>query len=148
MLAAQPANPNQLNPDQVNPLIRQAPVAVQRRYIQGQLESGEPFAAILLDGPGPKGSIQVTGPSGDPEMVNPVTIARHGEVVDYAAVTQQGGRSHIEMLAARGAEAQAYIGNRAVNRAVLKLRVIRAVGDTGIGATGFTDGRDTYGVEP
>jgi hypothetical protein len=132
MLAAE-----QINPDQVNPIIR-----------QGQLQSGEPFAAILFDGPGPKGSVQVTGPSGSPEMVNPLAIARHGEVVDFAAVTQQGGRSHIEMLAAKGAEVQAYIGNRTVNRAVLKLRTIHAVEDTGIGAVGFTDGRDTYGVEP
>lgn len=147
MLAAGQAA-EQINADQVNPIIKQAPVEVQRRYIQAQLQSGDPFAAILFDGPGPKGSVQVTGPSGSPEMVNPLAISRHGQVVDFAAVTQEGGRSHIEMLAAGKAEVQAYIGNRAVNRAVLKLRTIRAVGDTGIGAVGFTDGRDTYGVEP
>jgi hypothetical protein len=143
MLAATP-----INPEQVNPIVTQAPVAVQRRYLQRQLQSGEPFVAVVLDGSGPSGSVQVTGPHGNPEMVNPLAIARHGQVVDFAAVTQEGGRSHIEMLATAKAEFQAYVGNRAVNRAVLKVNTVYTAEEADGDAVGFTNGWDTYGLEP
>jgi len=137
-----------VNPEHWNPIVAQAPIAVQRRYLRHQLDTGDPFLAPVFDGPGPQGSVQIIGPDGEPEMVNPVLFARHGWVKDFAAVEQAGGRSHIEMLATNRADFQAYVGDRAVNRAVIKFRMIRAIGDTGLEAVGFTDGRDTYGTQP
>lgn len=134
------------------PLMHCPPPAAQRHYIEEHIQSGRPFDELVLQDANPKAVIEVS--DGYDFIVNPLAIAYHGRIVDYAGrITDGHGSLHVEMIPAKHATVRAYIGNRALGGRRLKPeivdRVLRAVPDQGGNrVVGFTDGHKGYGMIP
>lgn len=127
--------------------------AQQKAFIESHIGVQTRFDETVLDPPGTKAVVEVS-PKQDPGdfMVNPFAIRYHGHIADYAALTNRGGKTHIEMLAADKAQVVEYIGHRATHirhpGALVAERTLHWVKPHGDHPPAFTDGKEAFAVEP